>query len=157
VGESPPASGRFFYARDSGLYRAIREAFQTADASVSHDNFLATFQSSGCYLVDLCANPVDRLSARARRAACAAGEVRLAATISELQPDAIGILLKSIASNVTSSIALAGWRGEVLQLPYPGRWIRHRKAFVELLVPLIARGMDLRRLSPGVPPDSPAK
>ena len=28
IGESPPASGRFFYHGDSGLYRAIREVFQ---------------------------------------------------------------------------------------------------------------------------------
>ena len=30
VGEAPPASGRFFYQADSGLYRAIREAFVKA-------------------------------------------------------------------------------------------------------------------------------
>ena len=32
VGKSPPASGRFFYQADSGLYRAVREAFVAAIA-----------------------------------------------------------------------------------------------------------------------------
>jgi hypothetical protein len=31
IGESPPASGRFFYRQDSGLYRAIRDAFRRQD------------------------------------------------------------------------------------------------------------------------------
>jgi len=139
AGESPPASGRFFYARDSGLYRAMREAFQAADASVSDENFLVAFQESGCYLVDLCADPVDRLDAKARRTACAAGEESLARTIADMQPVAIGILLRSIGQNVANAIALAGWRGEPIQLPYPGRWVRHRKAFIDIVTPAIAR------------------
>jgi hypothetical protein len=145
IGESPPASGRFFYARDSGLYRAMREAFRADD-----ENFLAAFQASGCYLVDLCAEPVDRMEAKARRAACLAGEESLARTIAELQPAVIGVLLRSIRQNVADAIARAGWVGEVIQLPYPGRWIRHRKAFIGILAPVIAPlfiegGTDRRR------------
>lgn len=137
VGESPPASGRFFYARDSGLYRAMRDAFQAADPLLNDENFLAAFQASGCYLVDLCADPVDRLDAKARRTACAAGEESLARTIAELQPAVIAILLRSIGQNVGNAIALAGWRGEPIQLPYPGRWVRHRKAFIDIVTPVI--------------------
>jgi hypothetical protein len=150
VGESPPASGRFFYARDSGLYRAMREAFQI------DDNFLAAFQAAGCYLVDLCAEPVDRLEAKARRAACVAGEESLAMTIAELQPVVIGILLRSIGRNVGNAIARAGWQGEVIQLPYPGRWVRHRQTFIEMVRPVIAREMDRRQSCREAPPDTPA-
>jgi hypothetical protein len=138
IGESPPASGRFFYARDSGLYRAMREAFQAAEASVSEENFLTAFQASGCYLVDLCADPVDRLDAKARRTACAAGEESLARMIAELRPVAICILLKSIGQNVANAIARAGWRGEPIQLPYPGRWARHRKVFIDVVTPVFS-------------------
>jgi hypothetical protein len=137
IGESPPASGRFFYARDSGLYRAMRDAFQAADASISDENFLAAFQASGCYLVDLCADPVDRLEAKARRGACVAGEESLARTIAELQPAVIGVLLRSIGQNVANAISRAGWQGELIQLPYPGRWVRHRKAFTDIVTPVI--------------------
>jgi hypothetical protein len=145
IGESPPASGRFFYARDSGLYRAMREAFQASDPLLNDDNFLAAFQTSGFYLVDLCADPVDRMEAKARRTARAAGEVSLARTIAELQPAVIGILLRSIGENVGNAIALAGWHGEVIQLPYPGRWVRHRRTFIDTVAPVIARETDRRR------------
>ena len=45
VGEAPPASGRFFYHADSGLYRAIRDTFVTAFPSLrsSKGKFLETF------------------------------------------------------------------------------------------------------------------
>ena len=53
VGEAPPASGLFFYRADSGLYRAIRSAFVTAFPALRSEDFLASFQALGCYLVDL--------------------------------------------------------------------------------------------------------
>ena len=53
VGESPPASGRFFYQADSGLYRAVKETFLTAIAPLAKNDFLDSFRSLGCYLVDL--------------------------------------------------------------------------------------------------------
>ena len=78
VGEAPPASGRFFYQADSGLYRAIRDAFVDACPNIAEDNFLKSFQELGCYLVDLCGKPVDRMNSKQRRRACRDGEVRLA-------------------------------------------------------------------------------
>src|SRR5277367_4761993 len=74
IGEAPPASGRFFYQEDSGLYRAIRAAFQAADPSISDEGFLSLFQDSGCYLIDACGQPVDRLGPASRRAVCLANE-----------------------------------------------------------------------------------
>ena len=77
VGEAPPASGRFFYQADSGLYRAIRDAFFRACPAMRKGNFLESFRASGCYLVDLCGKPVDHLSKEARRRACLDGEANL--------------------------------------------------------------------------------
>lgn len=134
----------------------MREAFQLADASIADEEFLAAFQALRCYVVDLCARPVDRLEAKARRTNCAAGEEPLARTIAELRPAAIGVLLRSIGQNVANAIASAGWEGEVFQLPYPGRWVRHRKTFIDILTPVIVREMDRRRLFPEAPPDTPA-
>jgi hypothetical protein len=61
VGEAPPASGRFFYRADSGLYRAIRDTFVTAWPSLrsSDRQFLEALRAMGCYLLDLRAEPVD--------------------------------------------------------------------------------------------------
>ena len=135
IGESPPASGRFFYRQDSGLYRAIRDTFRMIDPSITDDTFLEIFQKSGCYLIDACAGPVDHLDAHSRGAACLAGEPALARKIRQLRPAAIVALLKSIRGNVRRATARAGWSGPILELPYPGRWASHRKIFLERLVP----------------------
>ena len=135
IGESPPASGRFFYQGDSGLYRAIRDTFRMVDSSITDANFLQAFQGSGCYLIDLCGRPVDQLEPDERRAACRAGEARLARTITELQPREIVVMVRSIRRNVERAVLRSGWQGPVLELPYPGRWARNRERFQEGLVP----------------------
>jgi hypothetical protein len=137
IGESPPASGRFFYRRDSGLYRAMREAFQEVDPAIADSTFLAAFQEVGCYLFDLCPEPVYRLGAAARRNARQLAERRLSLVIGQLQPAAIATLVRSIEGNALASIAAAHWRGLLLHLPYPGRWKHHRQTFVRELAPII--------------------
>ena len=144
VGESPPASGRFFDPGDSGLYRAMREAFQAVDPSINDENFLAVFQAAGCYLIDLCPRPVDHLDSKSRRAACRAGEAQLSNTIAQLQPEMIATLLRSIEGHVALAASRAGWHGPFLHLPYPGRWSRFRAAFVAAVVPVIG-GLPLAR------------
>src|SRR5437899_2982713 len=79
IGEARPASGRFFYRQDSGLYRAIRDAFCSLDPSVTDDRFLDIFQETGCYL-----------------------------RISRFQPAAIATLLRSIQNNVRRAADRAG-------------------------------------------------
>ncbi|MEO5926645.1 MAG: uracil-DNA glycosylase family protein [Bryobacteraceae bacterium] len=137
IGESPPASGRFFYRRDSGLYRAMREAFQRVHPALDDESFLAAFRDAGCYLVDLCPEPVDRLDAASRRAACRAAEESLSKRIRRHRPTMIATLLRSIESNVLNAISRAQWDGQVLHLPYPGRWTGHKSAFVRALTPVI--------------------
>jgi hypothetical protein len=139
IGESPPASGRFFYQRDSGLYRAMREAFRTIDPSINDESFLSVFQNSGCYLIDLCPHPVDDLDPRLRRAACVASEASLCRAIKKLQPQAIATLLRSIRDNVERAASRAGWQGPLTNLPYPGRWSQHRQTFLDAVVPLLTR------------------
>jgi hypothetical protein len=89
----------------------------------------------GCYLIDACAAPVDRLDARSRRVACRAGEPALARRIRHLEPAAIVTLVKSIRDNVQRAAGHARWRGPILEVPYPGRWASHRKIFRERLAP----------------------
>ena len=138
VGEAPPASGRFFYRGDSGLYRAMREAFVTADSRFDAVDFLGAFRDNGCYLIDLCAHPVDRLAAGERRTARAASERRLAGAIARLQPESIVVLLRAIEENVRRAAARANWQGPMIGLPYPGRWVRHREVFVPALAKVVS-------------------
>jgi hypothetical protein len=137
IGEAPPASGRFFYQADSGLYRAIRNAFCAAFPDLRDEDFLEVFRSLGCYLVDLCGNPVDRMHPRVRRRACIAGEASLARAIAQLQPEIIVTVVRSIAANVRRAAESANWSRLHIELPYPGRWHHHRREFRRRLIPIL--------------------
>src|SRR3982750_4461854 len=95
IGESPPASGRFFYSANSGLYRAMRSAFEAADARITDDNFLSMFRAYGCYLTDLSHQPLDNLKPPQRRAMRTRGEAFLAGELRRLQPGMIAPVLRS--------------------------------------------------------------
>lgn len=137
VGESPPASGRFFYQADSGLYRAVRDTFLTAFPTVKKAEFLDSFRATGCYLVDLCSEPVNKMTRDARRCACRTGEIRLARMIRALSPQIIVTIVKSICANVKRSQDQAAWSGRHIELPYPGRWYRSRMRFSRQLLHLL--------------------
>jgi hypothetical protein len=139
VGESPPASGRFFYQSDSGLYRAIRNTFRAAFPAIPEENFLHSFRTLGCYLIDLCGKPVDRLSTDGRKQACRAGESRLARTLKKLRPKIVITVIRSISANVRRAQASANWKGLYVELPYPGRWKEHRIAFEDALKPILRK------------------
>src|SRR6516165_9290424 len=137
VGESPPASGRFFYQADSGLCYAVRETFVQAFPSLKNVEFLYSFCALGCYLVDLCGEPVDDMTSDARRQACSKGETHLAQEIRALRPQTVVTVVRSVRANVKRALERAGWSGRNLELPYPGRWHRHRAKFRRLLVPFL--------------------
>ena len=101
------------------------------------------FRSLGCYLVDLCGQPVDHKARRARQCICRAGEIRLARTIRERHPKALVTIVRSIRPNVRRAKDRAGWSGLYLELPYPGRWHHHRVEFARQLVPLLRKTVRL--------------
>ncbi len=139
VGEAPPASGRFFYQADSGLYRAFQTAFTSAFPSLQNTEFLDAFKTLGCYLVDLCDSPVDRFPQKTRALTCAASEASLARKICNISPKIMVTVVRSIAANVRHALQAANWSGEYVELPYPGRWRQHQVAFQKVLVPLLRR------------------
>jgi hypothetical protein len=143
VGEAPPASGRFFYQADSGLYRAVRDTFVSAFPTLAKADFLESFRSLDCYLVDLCGEPVDHMKREARRHACLMGEVRLSRTVQQLRPKIIVTVVRSIGRNVRRAEDRANWSGVHLELPYPGRWLHHRVEFRRRLVPLLRQSVSL--------------
>ncbi len=139
VGESPPASGRFFYQADSGLYRAVRQTFLAAFPGLKATDFLESFRKLDCYLIDLCGRPVDRLTTKLRKLACDRAETQLGATIRRFNPEVIVAVVRSIAPNVERARARVKWKGTHLELPYPGRWKSHRDEFERALVPVLRR------------------
>lgn len=137
VGEAPPVSGRFFYSANSGLYRAMRDAFKVVDPRINDDNFLSLFQASGCFLADLYPKPVDHLDAKSRRRARVAGEQLLSEKLIRLRPEKIAPVLRSIVSHVANAAVRANWRGEIVELQYPGRWHHRRTEFAKALEPTL--------------------
>lgn len=147
IGESPPASGRHFYAADSGLYRAMLEAFARAFPALNAESgFLDAFRGAGCALTDLCDVPVDHLAVAVRQARRRTGESRLASEIVAMRPYAIVTVVRSIVPNVRRAVSRAGWEGEMLELPYPGRWVQARSRFVGELVPALRQWAEARLL-----------
>jgi hypothetical protein len=115
----------------------MREAFQAVDPSITDATFLRTFQSSGHYLVDLCREPVDQLDAKSRRAACRRGEESLAKVIEHLRPPIVASVVRSIERNVLTAISAVRWSGTMIRLPYPGRWLHNKQAFLDKVTPII--------------------
>lgn len=124
IGESRPANGTFFYKGDSILFRAIKNAFQEAyGRSFANDiSFLDYFKTCGCYLEDLCIDPVNKLPGGVRLQKREQGIPRLANSIKHAQPEAIIILMKDIKDDVVEAIKLSGVDlkyGDIT--PFPGR------------------------------------
>ena len=129
VGEAPPASGRFFYKANSGLYRAIRDVFTRVFPTVQKEDFLDSFCGLGCYLVDLCATPVDHLSNKQRKKARMKAEFRFSRVLKGTSPKILINVVKDISINVRRALELTNWKCDYIDLPYPGRWKHHRKVF----------------------------
>jgi len=139
VGESPPSGGTFFYAANSNLYFATEEAFLTALPALDGKDFLAEFQRMGCYLDDLCLEPVNHLDDTLRVAARGEGQERLAEHVRILQPRTIIVVMVAIADNVARAAREAGQGSVPLYvLPFPGRRA-HRDRYVAELTAIVKR------------------
>jgi hypothetical protein len=57
--------------------------------------------------------------------------------IAQLKPQIIVTVVRSIGANVERARLRAKWQGLSLELPYPGRWKRHRIAFDSALLPVL--------------------
>jgi hypothetical protein len=149
VGESSPASGRFFYRADSNLFRATRDAFVWAFGPMPNGGeFLAEFRSRGAWLVDMSDRPVNRQRGRPRAAAVDAGIERLADTIAATQPERVIAVKSTLEGPVRRASQMAGIPPDAVHvLQFPVRQWRER--FVNDLASLLAPVTDGRR--PGEP------
>jgi hypothetical protein len=135
VGESPPAGGTFFYQANSNLYEATKAAFGAAGLPPGK-NFLERFKALGCYLDDLCLEPVNHLKldnplARKKRLALRVqGRAPLADRMRKQPPRAIIVVMKGIEDDVRAAAVAAGLEDvPVHALPFPARR-EHRDRYV---------------------------
>jgi hypothetical protein len=123
VGESPPARGTFFYKGDSGLARYTKMAFQQAYdlPDLAMADFLHGFKTAGCYLDDLCHEPVNRMTMPDRRAAWKRGVDHLTHRLETDSPLIIVPILRSIENSVRQAAERAGFLDRVRSaIRYPG-------------------------------------
>lgn len=149
IGESPPAGGTFFYSANSKLYDATREAFTAAIPALrSRPDFLDAFKQLGCYVDDLCDEPVNHLGLRdpRRLQARADGVTTLARRMQPWSPRIVVIVMKAIAGDAATAVRAAGHAGvEREELPFPAR---HYQQFVRDLTPLVMSWRRRRILLP---------
>lgn len=122
VGESRPYGGTFFYNGDSHLARHTQNSFEAAfkRSYKSPAAFLAAFKNAGCWLVDLCVEPVNGLKDKPRREICNAGEPALAHILSELRPRTVIGVKVDLERHIRRAIARAGIGAlDLHMLPFP--------------------------------------
>jgi hypothetical protein len=137
VGESPPVNGTFFYRGDSNLARYTHEAF-TAEFPVGGEmsRFLTAFRDSGCYLVDLCHEPVNGMPRTRRRIARQAGIPFLGATMREAAPEIIIVVMKAIEGYVARAAAEAALNHVPRHvIPFPAQG--HQRQYVDRLTMIL--------------------
>jgi hypothetical protein len=133
VAESRPAGGTFFYAANSHLVRYTEAAFRHVYgfAPMPLTDFLDAFKAAGCYLEDLCPEPVNQIKTHAlRRAAWKKGTAHLAKRLEGISPLAIIPIHKGSEPYVRETVEKAGLLNVLKPaIPFPsmGNHPRYRK------------------------------
>ena len=135
VGESRPASGDFFYFKNTNLYRYTKEAFIQAEIKFSQDNFLDKFKDCGCWLYDVCDKPLNNgLTNAQRRNYIKSGIAKLEGIINELKPEYIIVVKKKemkelVFSKIRNICDING--KTAFNFPFPA--CGHQKEYVDEL------------------------
>lgn len=138
VGESAPASGRFFY-HNSAMTAFTALAFEKAYGITFQDNaaFLRFFQACGCYLEDLSLIPVNAMRPRERAQTLRASVPPLSQRIRDLDPAIVVAVLRRIARYVEEALAVIDRPVIFSVLSFPG--CGHQNAYIDGLSALLQR------------------
>jgi len=136
IGESPPQSGNFFYDKGSLTSFTLR-AFEKVFDRVFSDthSFLIFFRSSGCYLEDICLEPVDKLPPKERTMMLKDSIEYFSGRLKEYRPEAIVIVLKRIESHVKTALRKTEISCPVYTLPFPG--FGHQRNYITKLCEIL--------------------
>jgi hypothetical protein len=151
VGESLPAGGTFFFNGDSNLARYTCKAFAKALGTPDDvRSFPSVFRDQGCYLIDLCAVPVNHLSGPEKKAARVAGIPALACELHKHRPVAVVVVMKAIEKHVVRALVQAGMSHvPVSVLPFPAfRWQQKYVHDLSALLPSFPVENRARRPAP---------
>jgi hypothetical protein len=141
VGESPPASGKFFYHKGSMTTftsRAFEKVFDRVFSDTS--SFLKFFQHSGCYLEDICLEPVDKMTQKERTMMLKNFIEYFSSRLKEYSPEAIVIVLKRIESYVKEALRKAEINCPIYTLPFPG--FGHQNNYINELCKILEKHLQ---------------
>jgi uracil DNA glycosylase superfamily protein len=129
VGESAPASGRFFYSSNSSLFRAMKRVFG------DRESFLEDFKRNGFYLDDLVLTPINKMERRERSSRRQEAVPELAKRLVEYKPEAVVVVMRAILPKVRQAMQIAGMSYEPFCVPHPafGNWPRFSNAMKEII------------------------
>ncbi|MCL5982923.1 MAG: hypothetical protein M1571_10520 [Firmicutes bacterium] len=132
IGESRPAAGTFFYHENSNLFRYTKEAFEQASGAPFN---CEAFKRHGCWLYDICDEPVNKLAPAERRKQIKKGLLKLEKILKELKPEFVIAVKKGDFLKLASPIILnAGFivGRTFFSLPFPAN--SHQRQFAQELV-----------------------
>jgi hypothetical protein len=136
VGESPPASGKFFYykgAMTTFTALAFEKVFDRVFPDTS--SFLKFFQHIGCFLEDLCLEPVDKMNPKERTTMLTDATESFSHRLRDYSPEAIVIVLKRIEPYVKEALRKAKISAPIYTLPFPG--FGHQKNYINKLYEIL--------------------
>lgn len=122
VADGVPIGPKYFYLKNSNLYKAIKAAFvQVFGEFKTDDEFLEFFKEMGCYIDNISDKPVKDLPPAQQRALRQEGVPQLASHIAEMKPQLVIISLKVIEKQVREAIAQSGVDTieQVVVTPFP--------------------------------------
>jgi|HubBroStandDraft_5_1064220.scaffolds.fasta_scaffold257690_2 hypothetical protein len=144
VGESAPASGRFFYSGDSSLFHAMKRAFGNQEI------FLEDFKKRGFYLDDLVLTPINKLERHERLTQRQEAVPKLAKRLVEYKPKAVVVVMRAILPTVLRAMRMASISYEPFCVAHPafGNWTRFSNAMKEIIDSLpVADGGNQKELA----------
>jgi hypothetical protein len=146
VGESAPYNGTFFYSdkpNPTPLLRYTRDAFHEVYRQKWQEpgSFLRFFQSKGCYLDDLCHEPINHLQKGSRLMERKGAIQSLSKRIKDAKPSSIVIIMKGIEKYVSQAAGDTSIPRYSLSFPSHGHQIKYKEELAEILRKLRNQGL----------------
>lgn len=109
IADGLPVNERYFYLKNSNIYRAVKTAYsQVFGEFKTDDEFLEFFKEMGCYFDSITNMPIKHMPPAEQRKARQEGIEPLAQRIAQMQPRLIIISLKVIEKFAREAISLSG-------------------------------------------------
>lgn len=109
IADGMPVNERYFYLKNSNIYRAVKAAYTQVFGNFdTDDNFLKFFVEMGGYFESLTNQPIKHMPLAEQRKARQQGVEPLAQRIAQMQPRLIIISLKVIEKYAREAIEQSG-------------------------------------------------